>query len=200
MKYHAAQCTGSVTESKVREEFPDPSERLKFTRPEMAISYPMVCYWDFETFSKPVSVENNRKGKSTTLNYKYEAASYSLVTVLNDIDGQRIQHCEYYDGENPVPHFLNRVLDIAEEYLSWIRSTNNMLQPTAEELARDEAATDCFLCGTHFGFLDGSDDEDSSDDEGDPSFVRRKSYSRRIRKNYHHNHSTGEKRLIQYQG
>ena len=187
MHSHSSGCNGCVAESEVIEEFPPDDERLEFHRAEMTIEYPLVLYWDTETYSKPMLDGENKRGKGTTLNYKYEPASYSLVGVSKDINGEKVSHCEYYDKENPIEHFLERTFAIAEEYIAHIRMTNNMLQPTQAELDAHNQASVCFLCRTEFTchktFMELLNDMDPSDPH--PRFPKK------VVKTFHHNHQNG---------
>ncbi|CAG7728477.1 unnamed protein product, partial [Allacma fusca] len=161
----------------VTETLPKEGEQIEFKRMEMSIPYPFVLYYDFECFSDPL---NANKGESTTLNYEYKAASYSLCLVYSGKSGPEVRAFEYYDGPKPIHHFYDRIFYHSQNVLSEIRSTNNFISPSAEEIDRHNRASHCEFC--HRLFSTGNEmDVVDENKRGKP-----------VVKCYHHNHQTGK--------
>jgi len=183
---HISSCGKPEEEQQVN--FPEPWKRLKFSRPEATISYPFLLYYDFETFGVPV--DDREKGKGTIVNHEYTTASYSIAVVENVKGTLRLVKFEYYDGEDVVNHFFNRLFTIARSLINEIRETNNIIIPTEEVLRQHEAATNCKFCNREFGESNvETKDEDLSDCEllEEGMYVKTK-----VVKTFHHNHFTGK--------
>ena len=170
MNYHFTSCTGFASDFKVKEVFPKLEDRLSFNSHAASLPYPLILVWDSEALSIPV---DEQKGAGTQLNYRYDVAAYSLVSVVMNETGAHIKNCEYYSSRDGVmKHFLQRCYDIAESFLSVVRMTNNFCVPTLFERQQHDTATNCFLCSRQFN--DGS------------------AGMEKVVKNLHHCHQTGE--------
>ncbi|CAG7830541.1 unnamed protein product [Allacma fusca] len=161
----------------VTETLPKEGDQIEFKRMEMSIPYPFVLYYDFECFSDPLNVN---KGESTTLNYEYKAASYSLCLVYSGKSGPKVRAFEYYDGPKPIHHFYERIFYHSQNVLSEIRSTINFISPSAEEIDRHNRASNCEFC--HQLFSTGNEME----------VVDENKRGKPVVKCYHHNHQTGK--------
>ena len=202
---HFVNCVGP-REYKPVEKLPNEDERIEFKKFEMSLQYPVSFFFDWETFSVPVPESEKQKGTSTTLNYRYEPASYALCVAAQDGETFNIHEVEYYDGPNPTWHFLLRVFALAEKYLQKIRTTNNFIQPTAEELLQFEAAKECHVCHREFTNVENVNEkieEETSDCEpmdwsGDDlsdielESIPEETNKKPVLKCYHHRHTDGK--------
>ena len=202
---HFVNCVGP-REYKPVEKLPNEDERIEFKKFEMSLQYPVSFFFDWETFSVPVPESEKQKGTSTTLNYRYEPASYALCVAAQDGETFNIHEVEYYDGPNPTRHFLLRVFALAEKYLQKIRTTNNFIQPTAEELLQFEAAKECHFCHREFTNVENVNEkieEETSDCEpmdwsGDDlsdielESIPEETNKKPVLKCYHHRHTDGK--------
>ena len=206
MFQHYVNCVGPK-EYKPIEKLPDEDERIEFKKFEMSLPSPVSFFFDWETFSVPVPECDRQKGTSTTLNYRYEPASYALCVAVQDGETFNIHEVEYYDGPNPTRHFLLRVFALAEKYLQIIRTTNNFMQPTADELLQFEAATECHFCHREFTSVKKNDEEKAGEETSgsdpmdwtgdDLSDIELESIPEEINKKpvqkcYHHRHTDGK--------
>ena len=191
---HMSHCNGE--EYIQDEEFPEDWQRLQFNRPEMTLPFPYICYYDFETFSVPISEEDRQRGRSTRLNVEYKAASYSIVIVRQGIRRCRVMACEYYDGPDVLNHFFERLFEWGQRLINQIRITNNSLVPSADVLERHRKAECCLFCGKTFSKPEPNRArtsmeamQDWEDDYWSDQVGRKK---KRIIKTFHHNHHTGQ--------
>ncbi|CAG7667420.1 unnamed protein product [Allacma fusca] len=115
-------------------------------------------YWDEQTAENMKTGASNRNlachrtwknvdpneeralGGNTTIDKKFEPASYVFIIVKSSENGQEILAQEYYDGDNPVEHFFQNVFKYAQDILWSIRTTNNFVVPTEEERKQHEDA------------------------------------------------------------
>ena len=137
-------------EDKSEEIFPKEDERLEFKKPEMLLGHPYVLYYDFETHSEAMRPEDKFKGHSTEYRCKYTPASFSLVLVEQGLHGPQIFKTFFYDGAEIIQTFWETVFSWSRQVVNIIRRTNNLLDPSFEELLRHEEATNCFLCNVAF--------------------------------------------------
>ena len=93
------------------ESFPDKDERMEFRNWHMALPFPYVCMFDFETYSVPIPGHQRRKGQSTELVYEYVPASFSLCLVAQCSDRPRVIGMYYNDGPNVIDMFWKKVFE-----------------------------------------------------------------------------------------
>lgn len=214
MYAHFAQCVGPQ-EYKPEEVIPGEDECIEFKKYEMTLQYPYTLFFDFETYSVPVPESERQKGESTMLEYRYEPASYALCVAAQEGESFNINEVEYYDGPNCASHFLKRAFELSEKYLEIIRTTNNFILPTEQELLEFEASTECHLCHREFtnvtkmgeqgnptDAVESEDDDDPMDNSGDDLSdyeeeeeqipMRRYPEPKPVLRCYHHRHIDGK--------
>ena len=205
MQQHYLRCIGPK-EFKPFEKLPSEDEVITFKKFEMSLEWPVCFFVDFETFSVPVPESERQKGANTILNYRYEPASYALCAAVQDGETFNIENVEYFDGPNPASHFLRRVFELAEKYLHEIRTTNNFIQPTPEELLEFEAATECHFCHREFTNVAKVENEEADHPPSEPmdwsgddlsdieleSLPPLEENSKPVYKCYHHRHWDGK--------
>ena len=113
---------------------------------------------------------------------------------------------EYYDGENVVENFFERVFYRAHALLAQIRTTNNFFQPTPEIIKKHFATKECELCNETF--TDNIEDEEDEDDDGEKSYISTDEDDnfensieeqaeifkkmKKVIRTYHHDHMSGK--------
>ena len=206
---HSYRCLGP-TDYEPHEKLPREDELIEFKKHEMTMPFPYVIFFDFETFSVPVPESERKKGSNTTVEYRYEPASYALCVAAQNGDTFDIKEVEYYDGKDPANHFLRRAFTLGQKYLDLVRKTNNFIQPTAEELLEFEAATECHFCHQEFTNVQKDEEdevpcasqnneEDKMDWSGDElsdleleSLPDLQQFDKPVYKCYHHRHTDGK--------
>ena len=207
---HSSRCLGPK-DFVPFEKLPREDDIIQFKKHEMTMAFPYVIFFDFETFSVPVPESERKKGSNTTVEYRYEPASYALCVAAQNADTFDIKEVEYYDGKDPANHFLQRAFTLGQKYLDLVRKTNNFIQPSAEELLSFEAATECHFCHQEFTNVQKDEEEDeppcasqnnepdgmdwSGDELSDleleslPDFTQ---FDKPVYKCYHHRHTDGK--------
>jgi hypothetical protein len=132
MKSHKRYCQ---SQEETNESSPLKDGKLSFNNYEMTLKQPYRLYFQFDEL-----VDSTSK---RILPYAY---SYCLLGTQNEI-----LNSDYYDGPNPVAHFLSTITTLARRVLNRIRNTNNMVAPTPEQVKIHESAKCCALCNREFG-------------------------------------------------
>ena len=124
--------------SEKRERLPTKSQTYKFQNYEYTVLCPYVIYYTFK------KIQFSLFHRSEVI--EQVVVGYSIA--LHGPEGILI--FDTYFGENPVRHFLNQALQIAENVVKHLKNTNNSQKPTQANLEAHRRATNCEFCQEPF--------------------------------------------------
>ena len=123
------------------------TNRYEFKNLQALWFVPLVTYFDFESFLKPVdSCPDNPSRSSTRVVQKHEACGYSLAVIEH---GNSQPYFFDYDSSDPcMKKFLNQLHQLAREIYDQKRRFPQFLD-SQESLNKENTST-CWICCIHF--------------------------------------------------
>ena len=123
------------------------TNRYEFKNLQALWFVPLVIYFDFESFLKPVdSCPDNPSQSSTRVLQKHEACGYSLAVIEHE--NSQPYFFDYDSSDQCMKKFLNQLHQLAREIYDQKRRFPQFLE-SQESLNKENTST-CWICCIHF--------------------------------------------------
>ncbi len=150
LKTHQEVCLKRKTQTEI---YPNPGDTTKFKNYEHLHEVPFTVYADFESFVKPLKVEEKDSSKSFTTKYQSHIPS-GFCYVIKCMDKsvfptKTVLRTPCYEGEDIGKLFVETLSEDLK-LIYEIRKTPKPMVMTESDKSQHEKSENCYACGTRF--------------------------------------------------